>query len=70
MTTYDVTILYKSGNKHTVNGLKNFVLKGDGADWETIAGNNKILKLNVDAIEAVFYRPTPFYKKAIRFIFG
>jgi hypothetical protein len=70
MITFDLTILYKSGNKHTVHGLKTFTLKENGAEWEAVDGNDKILKLGFDAIEAVFYRPTPFYKKALRFIFG
>jgi hypothetical protein len=59
--TFDATILYKSGNKHTVCGLLDLTLKNGTCSWET-GGPQKPMVIGVDTIEAAFYTINPWYK--------
>lgn len=51
--TLRATFLYKSGNKHTVNGLTKLNAKNGEWSWEML-GRNRIFHLGIDNLEAVF----------------
>lgn len=50
---FEITIYYKSGNKHSFL-VKNFTMAFGDATWEDIDLFNKPLKLGFDNIEAVY----------------
>lgn len=64
--TFDTTLLYKSGAKHTIRYCSKFDIKRQGNGDTTISyelcGRDKIMLASPAEIEAIFYTINPFYK--------